>query len=308
MPHFLDYERVNHHKSMLADRKRTESFRKAIRKVVKKGDVVADLGAGTGILSFFAAQAGASKVYAIERTGMANVAKRLAKKNGFEKIEVISRDSANVNLPEKCDVIVSECIGYFVLQENMISDVIDFRKRNLKDGGRMIPKKVSLYLAPVSSTAYEEVKFWERVYGMDFDSMKDIAANSSYSKEIKKFELLAEPKMIKRVDMHKDRNMSLNETATFIAQKSGLLNGLCGYFSTELCNDVELSNTPGSMTHWKQQYFPLKNPINVLTGYNIETNIHAIMQKAMIDWEWTVETDGCISYQSTTKGIRLKEQ
>jgi histone-arginine methyltransferase CARM1 len=40
-----------------------------------------DVGAGSGILSFFAAQAGASRVFAVEASDMARHAEQLAKAN-----------------------------------------------------------------------------------------------------------------------------------------------------------------------------------------------------------------------------------
>lgn len=49
-----------------------------------------DVGCGSGILSLFAAQAGAKKVYAVEASNMAVYARKLVKANGFEGIiEVI---------------------------------------------------------------------------------------------------------------------------------------------------------------------------------------------------------------------------
>lgn len=63
------------HVAMLSDRNRTESFIAAINRVVKKGDVVIDIGTGTGVLAIAAARAGASKVYAIEARSIADVAK-----------------------------------------------------------------------------------------------------------------------------------------------------------------------------------------------------------------------------------------
>ena len=131
---------------MICDRVRTEAFERAIRAVVRPGDVVLDVGAGSGILSLFAARAGAARVYAVERTTVAVLAQDLAEANGFgEVIEVIHGDLMDIELPEKVDVIVSEWLGGFGIDEGMLTPVIVARDRWLKPGGVMIPASVTAW-------------------------------------------------------------------------------------------------------------------------------------------------------------------
>ena len=53
------FSSLNVQKSMLEDPVRMTAFRNAIFSVVKKGDIVIDLGSGSGILAIWAAKAGA---------------------------------------------------------------------------------------------------------------------------------------------------------------------------------------------------------------------------------------------------------
>ena len=50
-----------------------------------EGKVVMDVGAGSGILSLFAVQAGAAKVYAVEASEMATYARQLADQNAGDQ-------------------------------------------------------------------------------------------------------------------------------------------------------------------------------------------------------------------------------
>jgi predicted RNA methylase len=103
------YDDLKIHEVMLRDDIRNQAYRRAIFANVRKGDVVLDVGAGTGILSLFAAQAGARTVYAVERTTIADLARRIVIKNGYgDRIEVIQSDLEAVRLPQRVDVIVSE--------------------------------------------------------------------------------------------------------------------------------------------------------------------------------------------------------
>ena len=76
------YTEFEVHRTMICDRVRTDAFRRAIESVVRPGDIVLDVGAGSGILSVFAARAGARRVYAVERTSVAVLAQELAAANG----------------------------------------------------------------------------------------------------------------------------------------------------------------------------------------------------------------------------------
>ena len=97
-----DYGNLLIHRRMLADRVRCEAYRRAILATVKPGQVVLDLGAGTGILSLFAAEAGARKVYAVERTPTAALARQIVARNGLaDRVSVLQTDMEDAELPSR---------------------------------------------------------------------------------------------------------------------------------------------------------------------------------------------------------------
>jgi predicted RNA methylase len=106
----------------LIDETRTERFGKVIKKMIKKGDIVVDAGAGTGILSLFAAEAGASKIYSVEldenniRTLQNNF-----KINGYkDKIIFIKGDVTKIKLPQKVNAVICEMIATGLIDELQI--------------------------------------------------------------------------------------------------------------------------------------------------------------------------------------------
>ena len=144
------YAEFEVHRTMICDRVRTGAFRRAIDSVVRPGDIVLDVGAGSGILSVFAARAGAARVYAVEQTSIAVLAQDLAAANGVDDIvHVLHGDILDIELPEQVDVIVSEWLGGFGIDEGMLTPIIAARDRWLKPGGVMIPHSVTAWTARV---------------------------------------------------------------------------------------------------------------------------------------------------------------
>jgi predicted RNA methylase len=128
----------------LLDEERTKAFVKAVRSVVRKGDIVIDAGSGSGLLGVIAAKAGARKVYCIELDRLAcDVIKRSTIENGVaDKIVIIHGDAAKVGLPEKADVLLSENLsggGLFYEQQVRINNhLLEF----MKSGARFVPQEI----------------------------------------------------------------------------------------------------------------------------------------------------------------------
>jgi len=120
----------------------------AVKRIVVFHEVVVDVGAGNGVLSYFAAKAGAKKVYAIEASGVAPYLEKNLKKNGVgDTVQVLNSMAEQTSIPGgKVDIIISEPFGYFAVFERMIESVLFVRDKWLKKGGRIFPSQARLYV------------------------------------------------------------------------------------------------------------------------------------------------------------------
>jgi protein-L-isoaspartate O-methyltransferase len=117
----------------LIDVSRTNTFKKAIEETVKPGDVVVDVGSGTGILAFFAASAGAAKVYAVEVDHlMAESLRTSVKLNNLEdKVEVIEANALQAELPQNVNVVIAELIETGLLDEMQVQVINSLHERGI---------------------------------------------------------------------------------------------------------------------------------------------------------------------------------
>ena len=160
--YFTAYDDVAVHQLMVRDAARTEAYRRAVlgNGHLFKDKVVMDVGAGTGVLSLFAKQAGAKKVFAVEASGMAAVLKEIVELNDEEGvIEVVEGRAEEVDIGNvKVDIMISEWMGFYLLHESMLDSVILAREKHLDEDGIMFPSHATIYAAPVQMEEWVQVR------------------------------------------------------------------------------------------------------------------------------------------------------
>ncbi len=259
------------YRRLMADDVRLAAYRRAIAERVRPGDVVADLGTGLGILAFFAVEAGASHVYAIDDADVIELADELVRHNRIEGVELVRGRSTEVSLPEPVDVIITETLGSFGLDEGVAQYVADARDRWLKPGGRLIPEGVACYLAPADAKAVaRKLAFWDElkgVWGVDHAPVGETVRRHIIDELIADDELLAEPSLFCDLDLARTAGGVVMNTLEFRLEKAGCFRGLAGWFHCRLSPGVTLGNGPFEPgTHWKQAFFPAPRPVDAAMG------------------------------------------
>jgi protein arginine N-methyltransferase 1 len=278
---------LDFHRELLADSIRTNAYRDAIRRFVTPESVVVDVGSGTGILSLFACEAGARRVYAIEQQHSADVAMLLARHSGYaDRMTVIHEKSTAATLPEPADILVTETIGGFGLDEGIVSTVIDAR-RFLKPDAIIM----RLWLAAVDDPRFydEHVTWWsDRHYGFDLSPLRLFASNELRFDRIDPATLLSAPAPAVTIDFATVDNLYLTGTTQLTIERPGTLHGFAGWFSIELAPGLELSNECGSPLHWYQAFMALERPMQVERGTRIDVEYQS-HDGAMSRWRGTVD-------------------
>ena len=145
-------------RGMLADVHRTGSFARAIAAVVTPGMTVADVGCGSGILSLFAARAGAARVHALEATRMIEDAAEVARANGFDgdRIEFVPGDARHFVAPGGVDAVIGEWIGMYLFEASSCSTTITVLPRSRNSASVASRRALSRWCRPMlgSSSTY----------------------------------------------------------------------------------------------------------------------------------------------------------
>ena len=283
------------HRELLADTIRTDAYRSAIRSVVSPGSVVLDLGTGTGILAFFACEAGARRVFAIEESDSAGATSMLVRHVGFsDRVEIIHARSTEVDLPERADVLVTETLGSLGFDEHILSSVIDARARLLVPDAAIIPRHLALSLAPVETTSLYagQVAWWDETrYGFDLGPMRALASNRLCVADADPAGFLAPPATLIDIDLASASSSIVSGTTRFDVTRGGALHGFVAWFTATLIPGVTLSNDTAGRTHWAQVFLPLARPVDMRAGDRIDLALKSFDGDV---WEWggVIESSG----------------
>jgi len=303
---------VEEHRILIGDNRLQNLYREAIFAAVKPGDVVLDLGTGSGLHAFFACQAGAKKVYAIESGDILEIARNAARKNGFEdRIEFVFGFSNQIELPEKVDVIISN-IGYM----GSLQSLPDAAKRFLKKDGRMVPSMVKNSFVPIEMPKFydEKIGFWnEKHYGLDFSTFSPYAINRPHANHCTPEHFLAKPEDLAGFDFMKPLKSNYRWDLNYKATRSGMVHGFLGWYGFRLHEDIWLSTKPPlalSPVVWKQPFLPCEKPFEVKAGDKIQVRMEMHMKGSSEEpiWSWKVQTEDISMEQTSFNAMPLSKE
>ena len=269
--YFDSYGHFGIHEEMLKDEVRTMSYRNAIyrNRHLFEDKVVLDIGCGTGILSMFAATAGARLVIGVDMSDMIDHAKVIVRDNNLgDKIVLLKGKMEEVVLPvEKVDIIISEWMGYFLLYESMLDTVIWARDKYLNpESGLIFPDKAELRMAAIEDAEYKEQKihFWDSVYGFDMSAIKPLALREPLVDVVEGKACVSTDAAFKTIDIRSVTKGELDFKGEFVLNvtRSDHAHGLVAWFAVSFpgaagsSRAVSFSTGPyDKQTHWKQTIF-----------------------------------------------------
>ncbi|MEW6763075.1 MAG: methyltransferase domain-containing protein [Pseudomonadota bacterium] len=248
---------VHYHHNMLMDQNRMHSFKSAIHYAVKPGAKVLELGGGTGVLSFFAAQQ-AAKVYCVEyNPDMVREARKfLAMNPNGHKVEVIHADAFDYLPPEPVDVVICEMIHVAMLREKQVEVIESFKRRYLaKFGGPLpvfLPEAVIMAAQPISQE-YDFEGFHAPI--VQFQETGVIWPGTVE---------LGQPAVYSVIDFSQPVDSVFAWEGAIMIEKGGLLNAMRFITKNVLAIVQEQSTTIDWLNHYMT--LPLANPMQVEAG------------------------------------------
>ncbi|MDJ1183923.1 50S ribosomal protein L11 methyltransferase [Roseofilum casamattae] len=285
---------VSGYGEMIADRGRMEAYTEALKRSIRPGSVVLDLGTGTGIFALLACQLGAKKVYAIEYNPAIEIAKQAAIANGYaDRIEFIQELSTKVELPEPVDVIISDLRGVVPLFEQHIESLADAKKRFLAPEGVLIPQNDTLWVSLA-----EAPNVWEKItdpwdkhcYGFNMNAAKKLVTNIWGKGWVTPSQLLAQPQVWTTLDYGRKENPNASKTLDFEPARSGTAYGLSVWFETTLVEGVKFSTAPGMPELiYGTAFFPFSEPVTLELGDKVSVNLQANLVNHRYIWRWDTQ-------------------
>ncbi|MCR6646058.1 MAG: tetratricopeptide repeat protein [Terricaulis sp.] len=262
------------HIPMMNEPKRNNAYRDAIRRAVKPGDLVLDLGTGAGLLSMLAAEAGAGQVVGCEMVReVADEAKAIIARNGFaDRISIVHAHSRELrigeHLPRRADVLVSEILADDFVGEGALPSLIDVMERLVAPGARIIPERGKAMSVLVGGEYIAYLLGLNTACGFDVSSFaklkpwqQAIPGKIAYEAFSDEFALL---------DYNFNDISTLQPADTIVEAPivaPGLCYGVLQWLRLDLAPGVSYENHPmDTVSVWNKRLYSFPAPVDVAVG------------------------------------------
>lgn len=304
---------IEYHRNLVADEGRNAAFAAALKRVLRRGhQTVADIGGGTGLLAFLARQLGATQVHVYEYAPTMELAQELARRNGIDGLYFHHQHSTKVKRPTRVDIVVSETLGNYAYEENIIETLGDAVQRILKPGGVVIPQRIRQYVAPVTSARfYNELTVWDRLgFDLDLSAARDLSLNNLYVRTFRREDLfnVEQAPVWDEVDLRQANASVRQGAASWSFERGHTVYGFAVWWRCELVRGIELSTDPiGPKTHWEQLYFPVLSPLKVGAGDTLHLRIKSDSRLQVgVNVSWEAELSGAAGKRKALQRLDMK--
>lgn len=290
---------IKYYRDILAHRARIGAFQRAIAQVVNPGDRVLEVGAGLGTFAFFAADAGATRVWAVEGEPVVHVAQTIARANGYgDRVEFIRGWIPEVAVPERATVVIYEDYPARLLDPFACKVLTALRERYAAPQARWIPRAARALVAPVASPDLARMLHPlgadGRAFGIDWSPTQEYFSNTPHTVWLGADAVSAAPAVIGAVRFDESiEAQAIGGSGRCTLTRDTVLHGLAYWFDLDLAEGVAFSNAPGAATPtWGQTFLPADPPLSVRAGETLEWSVEL---QALSDGKprWFRWTLGC---------------
>ncbi len=277
--------------AMMNHEERVSAYHEAIRAAVKPGAVVLEIGSATGFMALLACKYGARRVYAIEPADAILAAPQLARDNGFGDRIVFHRAlSTQVELPERCDILISDLRGSHPCHTTHLVDLMDARNRLLTPNAAWICQTDTFYVAVSEAPKGrgEVQASWDGSrWGLDLSAMLPYATSCQIRRKWELNDLLSASEAWTAIHYPSLTSPHVHGAASLVITRDAPAQGFALWFEAELFGGARFSNAPGKPQNvYGNMFLPWPKVVDLLAGDRVEARLDALLYGNTYEWSW----------------------
>lgn len=265
-----------YHTGMMNDARRNHAWDQALRRAIRPGMHVLEIGSGGGMLALMAARAGAEKVITCEKDPVAaQIAREICECNGYgDRIQVIHKASQDlvpgVDLERPADLLFCDIFADTLLAFDPLPALADARNRLLAPDAPVIPGGGAIRIALANWAASAVACRADQAAGFDISAFADLLRSSVHVS-------IGDPSMLlcsSEVDAFRfdfklpSHPQAARAELSLRANRDGMVDGVVQWISLELDSETSLEARPepGATFFSSPRFWPFLESVQMRSG------------------------------------------